>query len=315
MQQKNIEELRHHSRKMVRELGLLQIDKDDERANPKNWHALIEIENNPKITISKLANKLVLHISIVSRLVDGLVADGFVDENFGVDKREKFLKITKKGLQEIKKIDEFSNSKIANAFRFLGKKDQEEILFAIKKYAAALEKSRLQNEMKEIKIRTISTSRNLREQIKKMVENIQENEFAIDINESVNACIIKAEEDFYYNNSYNFFYATNIEGKIIGCIGLKRLDKKNGEVKKFFVTKEYRGQNVGKALMARLLKAAKKHKMQYLCLGSVEKLVVAQKFYLKIGFQKMSPKNLPKTFMQNDVDDVFFMAKLSDTNI
>jgi len=314
MQQKNIDELRHYSYKMVQELSILQIDKDDEKFNPRNWHALIEVEKNPKITISQLANKLVLHISTVSRLVDNLIREDLIEEYFLLDKREKFLKISKKASQKMKKIDEFSNSKIINAFRFLGKKDQEEIISAIKKYATALEKSRLENDLQKIKIRVISTSRTLRLQVKNMVENIQKNEFQIAIDDQINASILKIEEYFYYNNSCNFFYAFDEKSQIIGCVGLKKIDKNYGEIKNFFVVKEYRGKKVGQALMEKLLAAAKKHQFSYLCLGTIDVLKSAQNFYIKSGFKKISPKLLPQNFLKCKFDNLFFIAKVGDVD-
>lgn len=309
MSQLNIDNLRHYSRKMVRELGMLEIEKDDDKATPQRWHALIEISQTPKITVSKLSQNLVLHISTISRIVNSLVEDKLVQYDLNKDRREKSLKITKKGLQELKKIDEFSNSKILNAFRFLGAKDQEQIIDAIKKYSLALEKSRLSNQLQKVKILTISTSRALRQQIKSMVENIQKNEFSIAITEDANACIIKVEEGFYYNNSYNFWYAVDDAGAIIGSIALKKIDKTSGEIKKFFVVKEYRGQKVSQALMLKLLHAAKEHKFRNLFLGTVDILKVAQSFYLKYGFQKIPKKNLPKNFELCALDTVFFRAK------
>ncbi|MCE5294966.1 MAG: hypothetical protein LLF94_10200, partial [Chlamydiales bacterium] len=53
----------------------------------------------------------------------------------------------------------------------------------------------------------------------------------------LNVGIIRLEEEYYYNKSYNFWYATDSKGTIIGCVGLKKLDKNNGEIKKFFVDK------------------------------------------------------------------------------
>lgn len=315
MSQANIDNLRHYSRKMVRELGILEIEKDDDKASPQRWHALIEISQNPKITVSQLAQNLVLHISTVSRIVNSMVEDKLVQYNINSDKREKSLKITGKGVKELKRIDDFSNSKILNAFRFLGEKDQNQIVEAIKKYSLALEKSRVSNEAKKIKILTVSTSRLLRQQIKTMVANIQKNEFAIPVTDETNACILDIESNFYYNNSYNFWYAVDDAGALIGCIGLRKIDGKNAEIKKFFVTKEYRGQKVGKALMDKLLDAAKKHKFQYLYLGTVDVLKAAQSFYLKYGFKKIHKQDLPKSFDICNLDTLFFKGKTSEINL
>ncbi len=309
MSQANINSLRHYSRKMIRELGILEIEKDNEKSTPQRWQTLIEIAQTPKITISKLSQNLVLHISTISRIANSLIEDKLVRYDSNLDRREKSLKITKKGLLELKKIEDFSNHKILNAFKFLGVKDQEKIVEAIKKYSDALEKSRLSNQLKKIKILTISTSRPLRKQIKSMIVNIQKNEFSIPVTEETNACILRAEDNFYYNNSYNFWYAVDEAGSIIGSIALKKIDKNNGEIKKFFVVREYRGQKVSQALMIKLLDAAKSHKFQHLYLGTVNVLKAAQSFYLKYGFKKITKKSLPKNFEQCALDTFFFKGE------
>lgn len=302
----DIENLRYYSRKMVRELGILEIDKDSDKATPQHWHALIEIAQNPQITISKLSQNLVLHLSTVSRLINSLLEDKLIQYTYGIDRREKSLKITPKGQSELKKIDEFSHQKIINAFKFLTGNEQKQIFSAIKKYSLALEKSREEQQLQKIKILTISTSRFLRKQIKNMVQNIQKNEFSIPVTDETNACIMRAEEDFHYNNSYNFWYAIDEAGSIIGCIALKKIDKTNGEIKKFFVVKEYRGQKVSQVLMNKLLQAAKNHGFKHLYLGTVDVLKGAQKFYLKCGFIEIAKKSLPKNFQLCALDTVFF---------
>ncbi|MCC2646800.1 MAG: transcriptional regulator, MarR [Rickettsiaceae bacterium] len=40
-----------------------------------------------------------------------------------------------------------------------------------------------------------------------MIENIQKKDFLIPIKEEINIGILKAEQEYCYNNSYNFWYA------------------------------------------------------------------------------------------------------------
>ncbi len=292
---------------MVRELAILQVEKNEKKSSLHIFHALIEIKENHKITISALAKNLVLHISNISKIVDKLTKQGFVKENAAADKRKKTLQITKKGEQEIKKIEEISNQKILNAFRFLGQKDQEQIIDAIRKYALALEKSRVKNGLAKVKILTLSTSRALRKKVKNMVENIQKNEFGL-IDE--NDCILKAEDEFCYNNSCNFWYAINDENEIIASVGLKKIDKQNSELKKFYVAKEYRGQKLSQALILKLLTAAKNHNFKNLYLGTIDVLKNAQNFYEKYGFKKVSRNKMPENFQFCQVDNLFYKAQI-----
>ncbi|HVV67744.1 MAG TPA: helix-turn-helix domain-containing GNAT family N-acetyltransferase [Gammaproteobacteria bacterium] len=305
-----IETLREVSRKLVRELGILQVDQLDSNMTPGHWHALIEINRVSDITISNLAELLLMSVSKMSRIVKYLEKNDWIELKAGIDKREKYLHTTLKGKSEIKKIDKFSISKVSGAFEFLDDSEMLKIIEAISKYSAALEKSRLKKE--QIKIATLSTSRPLRQQIVSMISNIQKNEFSIPISKETNAGILKAEQEYYYNNSYNFWYAVDEQGKIIGSIGLKKIDAKTGEVKKFFVTSEYRGKGVAQKLMDTLLKASVKHGFRCLYLGTVSKLHAAQKFYQKYGFKSISRQDLPENFEICPLDSRFFKVEVLD---
>lgn len=308
MKEKQIEALRHTARKLIRELGMLDIDPENARKTPGHWHALIEVAKSPGITISELGRLLLMSISTISRLVKSLVKNGYLILKEGNDKREKSVFLTDKGQEEIDKINVFSDSKIKGAFEFLTDEEIQHIVSAMTKYGEALEKSRVMRE--EIKIVTLSTSRTIRKQIVNMISDIQENEFLIPITKELNSCVLKAEEEFYYNNSYNFWYAVNDEGKILGSIGLKKISSQYGEIKKFFVIKDYRSKGVAQKLMDTLLKAALKHKFEFLVLGTVDELQAAHKFYAKYGFIPISRKELPREFEVNAFDNRFFRMEI-----
>lgn len=304
-----ISELRHAARKLIRELGVLKLNIPRNRA-PQHWHTLIEIANEPNITISKLGHVLLLSSSSTSRIVKSLMKDGLVLSKDGLDKREKYLQITAKGLHEIKHIDEFSHLKIKGALEFLSEEDQNQIIDAMKKYSNALEKSRTSQE--EIKIHTLSTSRTLRKQIIHMIETIQKHEFSLPITNEINACILKAENNFYFNKSYNFWYAINKDGAIIGSIGLKKINNDSAEIKKLFVNKKYRGKGVSRKLLNSLVKAASKHQFKYLYLGTVDILHAAQRFYEKHRFLRIAEEDLPLEFSKCSLDKIFYKVKIKD---
>jgi DNA-binding MarR family transcriptional regulator/N-acetylglutamate synthase-like GNAT family acetyltransferase len=308
MKEKQIEALRSSARKLIRELGMLDLEPDNAQKTPAHWHALIEVAKNQGITISELGRILLMTISTISRLIKSLVKEGFLDLKEGKDKREKSLFLTNKGGVEIQKINAFSDSKITGAFEFLTDEDVHQIIRAIIKYGDALEKSRVMRE--EVKIVTLSTSRTIRKQIVNMISDIQSKEFLIPITDETNAGVLRAEEEFYYNNSYNFWYAVNAEGKILGSIGLKKINREYGEIKKLFVIKEYRSKGVAQKLMDTLLKAASKHQFKFLILGTVDKLQAAHKFYTKYGFALVKQKDLPKEFERNPLDSLFFKRKI-----
>ncbi len=310
MKENRISTLRNVSRKLIRELGILQLNKAQLKKTPQHWHALIEIAKEPNITISELSHLLLLSTSAMSRIVSALIENELVAYREGSDKREKYLHITKKGDLEIANIDEFSNTKIKGAFEFLTEEDQENIIKAIEKYAHALEKSR--NLRDTVKIHRLSTPRTIRKQIITMIETIQKGVFSLPITDDINACILRAEEDFYYNNSYNFWYATDDNGSIIGSVGLKKIEGHNAEIKKFFVHQPYRGKGVALKLMNSLIKAALKHRFKTLYLGTVDTLHAAERFYKKYGFVRITKQDLPSGFETCSLDTIFFKVTVED---
>lgn len=303
-----ISTLRRESRKLIREWGLLQLNQSLKGQIPSHCHALIEIAQEPGITITALSRLLILSPSAISRIIDSLVERKFVKGVEGIDKREKSLEITQMGLEEIKKIDTFSNPRIVGALDYLSDKEQKLILEAITKYANALEKSRMQRD--SIKIHTLSTSRAIRQQVVHMIETIQVDEFSIPITPDINACIFKADEVFSYNNRCHFWYATDEAGLIVGSVGLKKVTEGCGEVKKFFVHKNYRGKGIAHKLMKKMVQAAKKNKFDHLYLGTVPLLKSALNFYTKAGFENIPKKDLPKECETCPLDSVFFKGDL-----
>lgn len=310
MKKESINILRDVSRKLIRELGILQLNQAHFKKAPQHWHALIEIAKEPGITTSQLGTLLLLSVSSTSRIVNALIDQDLVSFKEGRDKREKYLHITKQGQLEVANMDEFSNTKIRGAFEFLTEEDQAQIIHAIQKYGEALGKSRLIRE--QVKIHTLSTSRAIRKQIMAMIEYIQKNEFLLPITDDINVCILKAEEEFYYNNSYNFWYAVDKNGAVIGSIGLKKIDDHTGEIKKFFIAQNYRGKGVAHKLINTLIKAAFKHHFTSLYLGTVKTLHAAHGFYQKYGFSKITEQQLPSGFQIGPLDTVFFKANIED---
>lgn len=302
-----VEVLRHTARKLIRELGILELD--SENGTPCHCHALVEISKDPGITISQLGRLLIMSVSSVSRLVKTLEENEYLVLKGGHDKREKALFLTDKGDVEIQKINAFSNSKIIGALEILTPDEIDQIIHSINKYGGALEKSRIIRE--EVKIFTLSTSRTIRKQIINMISHIQKHEYSLPITHETNVCVLQAEKEFYYNNSYNFWYAADSEGKILGSIGLKKINGQYGQIKKFFVAKEYRGKGIAQKLMNTLVKAATKHNHEFLILGTVDKFNAAHRFYEKYGFNLMEHEGMPQGFERAQFDGLFYQRKIA----
>jgi N-acetylglutamate synthase-like GNAT family acetyltransferase/DNA-binding MarR family transcriptional regulator len=311
MNNKNvIDQLRHAARKLVRELGILQLNTSRSSRPPHYWHTLIEIAQSPDITISKLGNLLLISSSSMSRIVNDLLKEKLVAYRDGSDKREKYLQITSKGGTELKKIDEFSRDKVKGALQYLNETDQHAIIDAINKYASALESNR--TAIDQVKIHTLSTSRLIRKQIINLIETIQNEEFKLNAPKHINECILKAESEFYFNNSYNFWYAVDHSGMIIGSVGLKKVNRHCAEIKKYFVHPSYRGKGVAQKLLSVVAKSAVKHQFKTLYLGTVGSLTRSHRFYEKHGFIRINKSELPTGFQKCETDSLFYKVTVKN---
>ncbi|MEO6525358.1 MAG: GNAT family N-acetyltransferase [Gemmatimonadaceae bacterium] len=72
--------------------------------------------------------------------------------------------------------------------------------------------------------------------------------------------------------------------EIVGCVALRPLPAGIGEVKRMFVDPAWRGTGVGRALLERLIEAARERGYRHLRLGTLPEMTAAQALYRGLGF-------------------------------
>ena len=97
---------------------------------------------------------------------------------------------------------------------------------------------------------------------------------------------------------------------VLGTIGFFTLENNNIELKRMFLRKEFRGQNVAKALLDTVINSAIEDNHSCIYLGTMTQFKAAQAFYEKNGFTKIPQTSLPKDFLINPVDKVFYKKEL-----
>lgn len=102
------------------------------------------------------------------------------------------------------------------------------------------------------------------------------------------------------------------QSKIIGTVGVVRIDSSYSILKNMFVKKEFRGAGYGTAqsLIQKAYDWCLTEELSHICLGTMSQFLAAHKFYEKNGFQRVNLEELPSTFIANPIDDVFFIKKL-----
>lgn len=138
-----VEQIRHASRKLVRELGFMRPTLAGTSLAPSAVHALIEIDLSPPVTAARLAGALNLEKSSVSRMLAKLVIQGQVAEKLSPDDgREKLLKLTPKGRRTVAAIHAFGAARVAQALERIPPEHHARVVSGLSAYSHALELSR-----------------------------------------------------------------------------------------------------------------------------------------------------------------------------
>jgi len=105
-------------------------------------------------------------------------------------------------------------------------------------------------------------------------------------------------------------------GVVIGTVGVLVVATDFGVLKKMILQKEFRGKETGisKKLLETVIKWCMENKVSKLYLGTMNQFKAAQSFYIKNGFTQILENELPSNFLQNPLDNVFFVQDLIPKN-
>lgn len=98
--------------------------------------------------------------------------------------------------------------------------------------------------------------------------------------------------------------------KVVGTIGLSKLQNGNIVLKRLFLNADFRGQGVSKKLLATLLDFAMANRVSNIYLGTMTQFKAAQRFYEKHEFKEIPQNELPIDFPINPVDKIFYKLEL-----
>ncbi len=142
--------------------------------------------------------------------------------------------------------------------------------------------------------------------IAEVILTIQRNEFDIPIT-------LEGQPDladvpgFYQRGSGNFWVA-EVDGTVVGTIGLLDIGGKQAALRKMFVAAPYRGKEYGIAqlLLRELLTWSAGRHLEIIYLGTTDRFLAAHRFYEKNGFREIERGLLPNTFPIMSVDTKFY---------
>jgi len=82
-----------------------------------------------------------------------------------------------------------------------------------------------------------------------------------------------------------------IDGATAGCVAMRRLDARIGEMKRLYVRSGHRGQRIGEKLVDAVIDAARRSNYRALRLDTLPGMTSAQGLYRKLGFVEIAAYN------------------------
>jgi len=136
--------LRELIRVLVRNLGILE--KSDASCcgvTISQCHAIVEIGRSGEISLNELAELLVLDKSTMSRTINKLVEDGLVIRELDPeDRRYVKIKLTDKGVEIFKSIEESMDRYYKAIFNSIPEEKKEQVLDSLKLLIEAVNKNK-----------------------------------------------------------------------------------------------------------------------------------------------------------------------------
>ena len=94
-----------------------------------------------------------------------------------------------------------------------------------------------------------------------------------------------------YGRPEGRLYLLRLDGQSSGCIGLRKLDDENCELKRLYVRPAYRGRGLSRVLMDRILSDAREIGYKTMLLDTLPFLQAALKLYKDYGFEEIERYN------------------------
>lgn len=151
---------------------------------------------------------------------------------------------------------------------------------------------------------------NQQNQLIDFVLGIQNGEFGLGFKKDEQQDLMDTAK--FYNGGG--FWIAQINAEIVGCIGLQKLNSECGILRKMFVKKELRGNElkIAQHLFEHLLDNARKLGFKNIYLDTPSVAKASHRFYQKNGFVELSQERIPEGYSFPDRNSKIFQLKLSE---
>lgn len=288
--QKIIDEIRSSSRIMVRELGFMSSTLAATDYSPSAVHSLLELENRGSLTAVQLGQLLGLEKSSVSRMLLKLIKAGEIkEEQDKNDARIKVIKLTPKGVDTVRKINNYGEIRVIQAIEKLNSSDQLIIAQGLTTYAESLVNCRDNKDL--IDNNTIEIVSGYRAGMIGRIAEMHGTYYYENYNfgpffEGKVATNLAEFSNRLYKDSNNIWLAIK-NNKIVGSVAIDGEDLGNNEahLRWFILSDDCRGQGIGKKLLKEAINFCDQKQFSAVQLWTFSGLSAARKLYENFGFK------------------------------
>jgi len=280
---KSIQPIRQAARQLVRELHLLDNRFCIRGFTLSECHLITELEAMGQATASELGERLVLEKSTMSRLVNGLLEQGYIRSGQDpADGRRRQLSLTAKGRSGADQINRFANDQASVALDYVVEAEQEAIVDGLTRYAKALKYARIST---DYLIRPIRRKDN--PAVARIIRQVMTEYEAVGADYSISDPEVNAMFEAYPSPGASFFVIER-QGNVVGCGGMGPLaDAEEGvcELRKMYFLTELRGLGLGTRLLGMILNEARKSGYRQCYLETLDHMSHARHLYQRHGFE------------------------------
>lgn len=112
-----------------------------------------------------------------------------------------------------------------------------------------------------------------------------------------------ADLDSFYAPPHGRMLVAVLDGRAVGCVAVKRLDERTGEIKRLYVRPAGRGRGIGSLLVERVLDEARSLGYRRVVLDTMAHMTSAIGLYERHGFRRIAAYNDAPS------DNVVFLAR------
>jgi putative acetyltransferase len=242
------------------------------------------LDQRGMITVSDLADTLVLEKSTVSRVTTGLEKRGLIQVGEAAgDRRKRPYILTEKGREQVLSLHGSANTQVSDALDFVPSEQREEIAAGLALYGRALRYSRL---CQEYTIRPIRPGDD--PAMARIITGVMTEFGAVGCGYSIGDPEVVQMSDAYAVDNAAFFVVTRA-GEVLGGAGIAQLKgAQEGmicELQKMYFDPRLRGTGMGTRLLIQCLDAARKLGYHSCYLETLDSMHQARRLYRKIGFE------------------------------